>query len=382
MPIPSSNKSSRRSSIELLRILSMFFIVSFHLSYKSGFDFSEPTANALFIKSLWLLGELGTNLFMLITGYFLANSKGFQAKKLILLLSEILFYYLSSSLIQVLIEHNTVTFDTRTLLILLLPTTRGCYWYATAYVVLYILSPWISQFVRGLDQTRLVKLLATLLVLYSVIPTIVGIFFSSTEIFLLYSRLLWLFIIYLCGSFLRIFPFRPIDSIRKSALMFASSFAVMIASIIFISNNQSLLQSLGLSTEWAFFWPPNTTPMFLASLGLFGLFLKLNVRPLPFVNKFASTTFGIYLIHDGPLQGVIWGGLVAAASHQASSFAFLFFYVLISAVIVFIVCACIDALRQAVENVTLKRLLDSESFKKLGQKTSAAIDYAISKLTL
>lgn len=70
------SRQERQTNMEALRILSMFFIVSFHLSYKSGFDFSDPTPNLLWVKSLWLLGELGVNLFMLVTGYFLVTSRG------------------------------------------------------------------------------------------------------------------------------------------------------------------------------------------------------------------------------------------------------------------------------------------------------------------
>lgn len=77
----------------------MFLIVSFHLSYKSGFDFSTPSMDAFVVKIFWLLGELGVNLFMLVTGYFLIHSKGTKTSKIILLLAEILFYYLVTFII-------------------------------------------------------------------------------------------------------------------------------------------------------------------------------------------------------------------------------------------------------------------------------------------
>ena len=65
----------RESNMELLRILAMVFIVIFHYIYKSNFQYIELTVNNLFIKSGWFLGELGVNLFMLITGYYLCKSK-------------------------------------------------------------------------------------------------------------------------------------------------------------------------------------------------------------------------------------------------------------------------------------------------------------------
>lgn len=62
--------TERRSNMELLRIVAMFCIVCFHCSFKSAFVFDELTPNLFFVKALWYLGELGVNLFMLVTGFF------------------------------------------------------------------------------------------------------------------------------------------------------------------------------------------------------------------------------------------------------------------------------------------------------------------------
>ena len=83
----------RQSNIELLRIIAILFIISFHYVYKSGYVLTDLNINSLTIKSFWFLGELGVNLFVLISGYFLINGK-FTFKKLIKLILEVNFYYI------------------------------------------------------------------------------------------------------------------------------------------------------------------------------------------------------------------------------------------------------------------------------------------------
>ena len=73
------NQSSvRDSSIELLRILAMIMIVLCHFATHGDFSFDT---NVLSIPRLWwnfieMGGNLGVNIFVLISGYFLVSSNG------------------------------------------------------------------------------------------------------------------------------------------------------------------------------------------------------------------------------------------------------------------------------------------------------------------
>ena len=366
----------RQTNFELLRILAMFLIVSFHLSFKSGFSFDEPSADTLLVKTLWLLGELGVNLFMLVTGYFLVQSRGAKSHKFILLLAQILFYYFTTSLIVSFIQGVTLG-GKRDLLLLFFPTILGKYWYATAYVILYILSPWINSLIRSLSQSSFLKLICTLLILYSLIPTFFGVVTGNPEGLLFYTRLLWLFVIYLCGAYFHLYRFALFSNAAKPAALFAISFASMVLGILAISFNQNLFARIG-TTEWAYFWPPNTLPMFLASIGLFGVFLNLKIPRNRLINKIASTTFGIYLIHDGPLQATIWHDIINASAYQMSPW--LPAYILISALLVFLSCSIIDLGRQWLERMTLGNVFASRAWARFSAVTTRTINAILDKL--
>ena len=79
-------KNQRNSNLEILRILSMVFIVSCHFASCKFEDYSLLISNPnnYLIYFLDLFGKVGVNVFILISAYFMINSK-FTLKKLLVL---------------------------------------------------------------------------------------------------------------------------------------------------------------------------------------------------------------------------------------------------------------------------------------------------------
>ncbi len=68
-------KNVRESNLDLLKIISILLIIMFHYAFKSGYDFTNFNINAYVIKVMYYFGELGVNLFVLISGYFMCKKK-------------------------------------------------------------------------------------------------------------------------------------------------------------------------------------------------------------------------------------------------------------------------------------------------------------------
>ncbi len=126
-------------------------------------------------------------------------------------------------------------------------------------------------------------------------------------------------------------------------------------SILFIDRFHIFFEKLG-TTEPAYFWPPNTIPMVCLSVGLFVLFLRMEIPYSPAINAAASTTLGIYLLHDGHLRGWLWRSVFRCAEHQNSPF--LVFRILGAAAVIFAAGTVIDLARQRLEHRFLNPLLD------------------------
>ena len=65
----------RSSNFELLRIICMVLIVAHHFACHSDFSSTISSLNNAVIKTLIIGGRLGVNVYVLISGYFLINSK-------------------------------------------------------------------------------------------------------------------------------------------------------------------------------------------------------------------------------------------------------------------------------------------------------------------
>lgn len=354
-------KKERKSNIELLRIVAMILIISFHYVYKSNFEFDGLTINSFIVKVFYMFGELGVNLFILITGYFMVTGK-FSIKKLICLILEVNFYYLISILIAQklgVVQLSTV----RDYIMIFFPTIHAKYWFITAYIIVYILSPYLNILIQNMSKKEYQRLIIISIVLWSIIPTIFGILYNTTENMLFYSRLIWLIVMYLVGAYIKLHPLKIFSKTRNSMICAISSFTAMLISIIVIYKFREIFSKLG-TTEVAYFWPPNTILMFILSISIFEIFLNIKMKSIKIINIMASTTLGIYMIHDGDLQRYIWDTIFKTKEHLSNNTWTIILDIMSATIIIFIVCAIIDLIRQFIEKITVNKILNIKMFDR------------------
>lgn len=350
-----TEKAERQSNFELLRIVAMLLIISFHYCYKGGFEFDGFSLNLLTVKTFWLFGEPGVNLFLLITGYFTVN-QDFKPKKLASMLSVTLIYHLLTFFAAVRLGRKAPPKKITDWLILFFPTLLNRYWFLTAYFVVYLLSPFFNQFIKTSSKRLFERLLLTLLSLYCVMPTFFGLFYSKTESFLYYNRMIWLCVVYLLGAYIRLYGLSLIADMKRAALTGGGALAFCMTFIVLAARHPRPFAALGV-TEPAYFWPPNTIPMVLMSVGLFGCFLHLRLPYSRTVNRLASATAAVYIIHDGYLQGWWWKVVFSNARHQSSPY--LLFHILFAALALFFGCTLLELCRQRLQRAVAAPLLRS-----------------------
>lgn len=354
--------SERKSNFELLRIISMLFIISFHYVYKSNFYFENLNYNSFIVKSFYFFGELGVNLFILITGYFMIKSK-FSYKKLILLITCVNFYYLISVILGYFLEINYFDYNLKNILLSFFPCLFNRYWFITSYIIIYILSPYINKFIYSLSKNQYRKFLVIILLIWCFIPTFFGLLYNSSEKMLYYSRFIWLLIMYFVGSYIRLYSLNFYKKKKYIILVGLISYVVMISSIVFISIYSNIFKKIG-TVEVAYLWSPNNIFMFLLSISIFGYFINLNIKNSKIINTLASTTLGIYMIHDGLLNRYIWDRL-NTFNKLNSNFSIL--YIIFDTIIIFLVCSIIEYVRKKVEKKILVPVIDSINDKRINK---------------
>ena len=354
----------RKSNFEILRIIAILLIISFHYVFKRGYGFYTLTFNTFIIKSFYFFGELGVNLFILITGYFMITDKP-TFKRVALLVIETFFY----NLLNVLLDYH-FSGTPITPLNILFPIVLNRYWFVTSYIILYIISPYLNIIVKNLKKIEHKRLLLILIILWSIIPTIFGLTSGNTESIMVngiadsilsYTRLVWLIILYFIGSYIRLYGINFFKKKRTTIIVASITYLLMLLSIPFIYFFRSFFERIG-TTEWAYLWGPNNIFMLVLSVCIFHLFSKLEVKPIKIINILASTTLGIYMLHDGLFNHYLWNEVFNNKVRLESSFAIL--YILGSTILIFIVGAIIDLIRQKIEKHTIVKLLNNKRINK------------------
>lgn len=357
-------KNIRMSNLELLRIVSILLIISFHFVFKGEYSFgSDFSINKLIVKTFYMFGELGVNCFVLITGYFSIKSD-FKYKKVFQLAFQVLFYTILGTIFAKVIgfyELKTIKEYVTTFF----PIIMGEYWYVTAYVMLYIFSPYINKLVSTMKKDEYKKFLLLLLVVYSIIPTFFGALNNNTEGLLYYNRFIWLIVMYLIGGYIKLYKIPVLSTSKKSLKIFLISFITIIFSIIFIDKFEGAFKFIGI-TEVAYLWQPNNIIMLLLSVSLFGVFENLKIKNNKVVNKISSTTLGIYLLHDGILTYWFWREVFKNSQYQESPY--LILVILGSTFAIFVIGIIIEMIRQLLERYTITKLLNSKKFEKTAEK--------------
>lgn len=338
--LPAPSRFGRDSNFELLRILAILFIISFHCAWEGGFEYPAFCFNKFLVESFHMLGEIGVNLFILISGYHMIRGR-FKIKKLIALLLQVQFY--NWICVFLCVHFGTLTLDRRTVFINFFPVTEYKYWFATVYILLYLFSPYINKLLLCLSRKEFQKMLLLCLAVFCIFPTVYGALKNDTETLFYYNRFIWLLIVYMIGAYIRLYP--PVKYVSSAKWLGISAliFFFMECAIYVMERFQPFFNKMGI-VGGNYFWRPNTIPVAAVSLSLFLCFRFIKVKPIKAVNLLASTTFGIYLLHDGQLNFYMWQVLLKSTEYTFSPRLILF--IPMCALLIFITGACVDFLRQ------------------------------------
>jgi surface polysaccharide O-acyltransferase-like enzyme len=348
---PKNQPHKRNSNVELLRVLCMILIIAHHYSVHGGWDGSlvetTPPLNILFVQIISLGGKLAVNVFVLISGYYLVNQR-FSVAKLITLMVNVSLYS-----IGILLVNNAlglVDVDSRLMLRSLMPTIHSTYWFFTTYILLYLASPLISTVLRSLDQVQHRRVVISLIVMWSFIPTLFNVTFG-------FSELMWFISLFIIAAYIRRFLTQPLSNIAKRWLLVVWGISVvsLVGSVILAdlaaqTDPKALENALYLSNL-------NMLPTVLIAITAFVWVLGTKPRHSRIINFLAASVFGIYLFHDHPIsRAILWGIVFRNVAYQTSPF--LVLHAMMAVVIVFGVGVLVDTIKRQLLDQAIQRGID------------------------
>lgn len=360
----------RKSNLELLRIFSMILIILYHYLLYSGFEFGRDiTVNKLITQIICFGGKVGVNCFVLISGYFLIDSK-FKWKKVFKIIIESFTYSMIILLIAYIFKFDNL--NAKNIIKSIFPTTFSMYWFISVYIVLYVLSPYINKLFDILSKKEVIKLIGILVFISIASITPVFIYVIKKV-----SSILWFITLYLIGAYIKRYPNKYFNDKRISLCMILISYLLIVLSIV-ILDFFALLYPVVEGKEMYYVWM-NSIFVLVNSVSLFLFFKELDIKCNKCINSIASTMFGVYIMHDNVfMRRFIWRKVVCGFAYQDS--AFLIVNAFIGLLGVLIVGIVIDFIRQIFIEKYQMKLLDfsceffKKKFSRLNVKVNKFID--------
>lgn len=348
-----TKRSSRNSSIELLRILSMFAIVMHHYALKGTFDWNpyNPKYSGAIKVNLFLhyFGKLGVVLFVMIGAYFLCE-KQFNFRRPINLISTTAFYSFGLYFVFKLFDPTGIWGTDSVVRVLLpFPLPSG-YWFVYSYIVMLFAMPFLN-IIRGLTRQKLLLLIIGLILLWSFLSIGLQIFDNKPDTFVDsfgYTPTTYFFLIYFVSAYIRKYSGKILNS--KGYTMIGALICVLIAILLStLAINEKLFNGI------ADLFDVNSPLVLLTSIFIFSYFKNIYFNSRV-INYIAGSMFGVYLIHeDSFVRPFIWQNVFSSKLYANSGDGYLL-YGIVASVIVFIVSILIDIL--------VRRIIFSRFIKK------------------
>lgn len=353
----------RQANFEVLRVTAMAMIVAMHFMHKGGIIQPLQEDMSIVNTTAWLIEtfcNVAANCYVLIAGYFLVDVE-WKLKKLVSVVGQVLFYSLLIPLVCILFGIGDVrSWSVYDWVIAVLPLQMDHYWFATAYVLMFMLTPVLAAGVKQLSKKQLELTIGILLIYFCVFKSISPILLSTDNYGYDYP---WFICMFLIAAYiklhgttdggLQIGRLQLWSSGKKSAMLYV----VITVLTFFFSMVLGLITARTGKFDYYMdmLYSYNHILTLAASLSLFFTFKHWQPgegKWIRFLCRIAPYTFGVYLIHENIAVSNLWPKWFLVEKVRGS---LLFLpYMLLVIVCLFAVCMAIDAVRKAVFDKVIK----------------------------
>lgn len=290
------NRIERNSAVELLRIVSMLFVIVLHFN-RWGINQSilEMTGRLTLENSIGHLVEsltiVAVDVFVLISGYFGIR---FKLKGILRLFLICFTWGLLSYLLYCIFGQQSISL--KKLLARFLAFTHNKWWFIIAYLYLYLASPLLNAAIEKLRKHDFL----VILLLYSISTIYIGYFRDMGDNRIGMSFVQFVFL-YLLGRFIH--NFYTIESFRKNRWKYVILYLLFTLSTFSLAlANQKWLH---LSIPFLRPYPYNSPLIIGASICLLCFSLSFSFYN-KFVNLISGSVLCAYLLQDSSYFGYLW----------------------------------------------------------------------------
>ncbi len=317
----------------------MLAIVAHHFVVNSGitdnYDYSNITANMLFLQLWGMWGKTAINCFVLITGYFMCTSR-LTVKRFGKIYLEAKFYKILFFIIFLIAGYEVLS--AKSLFKVIFTYAYGINnGFTSSFFAMYLFIPVMNKLIARFNKKEMLCMIALLLAMF----TLCGTFMFNSTVF---HHVFWYMTLYFAAAYIRLYPSRFTESKKFAGIVLLVSIILAYASVIVVDFVGT---KFGFTDAYYMVSDSHKLLAFVIGVSAFLFFKNMKPRYNKAVNVIASTTFGVLLIHANgdAMRQWLWKDLLNVPSLYTSSFGMLVLYAIAIPVVVFIVCSLIDLVR-------------------------------------
>ncbi len=281
-------KKMRNSSLELLKLVSMFMIVISHATpdgntekFFGAININLANQNLqFFITTLFHnLGQIGNSIFIACSAYFLLDSTKTNAKKILYIIGDC--FTISVLMFVPFWIFSGYNFSSFYMVKQFFPVTFGNNWFIPCYIMFYAIHPFLNIVIEKMEKRTHLTFNLAFILMYCVLN------FSFSGLFF-YSRFIGFIGIYFIMAYIKNYLPETSSSLKVNlSVFFGASFGWLI--LMFLTN----ISGANIMSRWNSL----INPFFIAmGLSVFNI-AKNHTYHNRFINYISGLTLYIYLIH-------------------------------------------------------------------------------------
>ena len=359
--------TKRKSNIELLRIICMICLVAHHFTIHGNLYLNGNMFTKMFSLLFAPLGKMCYDVFMVISCYFLADSS-VKSDRFWKVWREVLFYNVLMMMAAFCVTGYRGMESIKMLIGSIFPMLGASQGYAIAYLWFLTFLPFIKMLQEKMSDQYL-KLSILILSSLEILNWVIGSFVEYNAG--IRSEISFFALIYFLTVLIKKNDYM-VKALSLKPLILCGGGVYIIEYFIWAVNLDGDNNLFGIFLS---FINNQRSPLnILFAYIIFYTFLNMSISYNEVINKLASTTFAILLIHDSNyFRNIIWNIILSSKIGDALWKSNLTFAIGFMGIVFGISCACsiIDLIRQmTVEKWTR----NSHFFKFLNNKLNMALN--------
>lgn len=266
----------RDTRFEVLRIISMVFIISSHFSLYGNWN--EKSSHIISTMQFQPLGQIGVYLFVMISGYFFStrsvNLKNVW-RRIIPLWKKTILYSIFVCIVAIILKLNSI--NIRSILKSILPISLNEYWFMTSFILLMLMTPLLNYLINNYDKKDLQYCILGIVIVADIYPLLnnspLGGLLSSS---VLISS-------YLIAGYIRKYTFN------------IKSYWLVVLIVLGLGGEYISMYVMNLLHHNPLKFTNGILPL-LAAIGIFIIFIKMPSFYNRYINFFASSVLTAYLL--------------------------------------------------------------------------------------